>query len=175
MQITEMPIPPGSLIAPFAAEPGTYTDCYAVTVPASVDLSAYIAAFYTTWLFRAERMVLRVAARRPSTDAEAHALAGGTADSFAVWTVEGRSAQDILLGDQSGRTKSWLMVSPEDAGTGLFFGSVVVPEPPKKPGAAPRLGPVFDALLGAHKVYSRMLLGASARRVMRARSERRAV
>jgi hypothetical protein len=146
-----------------AAKDGYYTDCFAIEVAGDVTLAAFINAFYTTWLFRAERLVLRVAARVPSTDEQLRDLASGQGDQFAAWRVEARSDVQVLL--NAGRTKSCLMVVPVGDKTRLMFGSVVVPEPAKgnKP---PRLGPVFDTLLGAHRVYSRLLLGAAARKLM---------
>ncbi|APX13792.1 hypothetical protein BWR18_09085 [Tateyamaria omphalii] len=136
-----------------------YTDCFETPVSAPVSLAAFIRAFYTQPLFKAERLVLRIAARQPSTDAEVQALADGQADAFAVWSVSGRNEQELLMADRSGRTLSWLMA---DAGH-LRFGSVVVPERTKL--GKLTLGPVFHSLLSAHKVYSRALLSGAVRRV----------
>ena len=102
---------------------------------------------------------LRIAARQPSTDADVAALASGTADTFAVWTVAGRTGHELLMADRSGRTMSWLMVDADH----LRFGSVVVPVAGR--GGKLTLGPVFHSLLGAHKVYSRALLSGAARRL----------
>lgn len=122
-------------------------------------------AFYTTWLFRLERWILRHMVGRPSTDQEARQLARGERDAFAAWSVEARAPGQLLMRDFTGRTRSWLMVAPAAGtdGTRLYFGSVVVPVP----GARLR-GP----LIGFHKCYSRMLLGAAARRLARAVSDR---
>jgi hypothetical protein len=162
MQITEPEAPEWSFLTAEAAKDGHYSDCFALDVDGAVTLEAFITAFYSTWLFRAERLVLRVAAKAPSTDQELADLARGAATRFAAWTVEARDDAQILL--NAGRTKSCLMVVPTGGKTQLLFGSVVVPEPAK--GNTPaRLGPVFDTLLGAHKVYSRLLLGAAARKL----------
>ena len=159
MQINETEPPVGSLITAYAAREGYYTDCFETSCAATTTLSDYINAFYTQPLFRAERLVLRIAARAPSTDDEVAALAAGTSSRFAVWQVEDRLAGEVLLREKSGRTCSWLHV-----GNGqLRFGSVVVPVPGR--GGAPTLGPVFNSLLGAHKVYSRALLAGAARRL----------
>lgn len=154
--------PDGTLIAPFARRDGYYVDGFCVDLASAVSLEAFITAFYTTSLFRAERVVLRLAARAPSTDADVAALAQGRAEQFAAWTVEARTQDEIVLGDASGRTKSWLRVAPHPGGTQLWFGSVVVPVEQR---GRLTLGPVFHALLGAHKVYSRLLLGAAAARL----------
>ncbi|MEP4197403.1 MAG: hypothetical protein ABJL99_17415 [Aliishimia sp.] len=159
MKITEASPPANSLIMQFATMEAHYSDGFCVHMPKQVDLSAFITAFYKTPLFRAERLVLRLGARAPSSDDDVDALAAGQQDTFAIWTVEGRRDDEILLGDSAGRTKSWLHVAPNDTGTQLWFGSVVVPVLHR--GKLTK-GPVFDALLGAHKVYSRMLLGSAA-------------
>lgn len=127
-----------------------------------------MAAFYTTWLFRLERWILRLAVARPSTDEEAHELARGERDSFAAWSVEARAPDQILMCDFAGRTRSWLMVVAIEGspGTRLYFGSVVVPIRDPKTGE-PSLGPVHGPLIGFHKAYSRLLLGAAARRLTR--------
>lgn len=120
-------------------------------------------AFYTTWLFRLERWILRLAVARPSTDEEARQLARGEREAFAAWSVEARAPDQLLMCDFTGRTRSWLMVAPA-AGTRLYFGSVVVPVRDPKTGET-GLGPVHGPLIGFHKLYSRLLLGAAARRL----------
>ena len=127
-----------------------------------------MAAFYTTWLFRLERWILRLAVARPSTDEEALQLARGGRDSFAAWSVEARAPDQLLMCDFTGRTRSWLMVAPAagTTGTRLYFGSVVVPVRDPKTGEM-GLGPVHGPLIGFHKLYSRSLLGAAARRLAR--------
>lgn len=158
-QILHTAPPEGSLIAPFAAREGHYVDAFCVHVPTRQYLRDFVAAFYTTRLFRVERMVLGVLARSPSSDADAMALAAGVTDRFAVWSVEARRAEEVLLADASGRTKSWLHAAPEGQGTRLWFGSVVVPVPR---GGSSVLGPVFHTLEGAHRVYARLLLQSAA-------------
>ncbi|WP_299280273.1 hypothetical protein [uncultured Tateyamaria sp.] len=158
MQIDEITTPDGSLIADYARRVGYYTDCFETPVAAPVSLPDFITAFYTQPLFRAERVVLRLLARAPSSDAEVAALASGRGETFAVWRVEARRDDQILLAERSGRTMSWLQATPD----ALRFGSVVVPVPGR--GGAPTLGPVFQSLMGAHKVYSRALLSGAVRR-----------
>ena len=131
---------------------GAYTDCYSTHTQAAVSLADYVTAFYTTWLFKLERFILRVAVSRPSTDTEARQVAAGDTDRFAAWTVEARSEHQLLMCDFQGRTRSWFMVS----GTQLFFGSAVVPATVTRSG--------FRFLLGLHRLYSRALLqGAKSR------------
>jgi hypothetical protein len=66
----------------------------------------------------------------------------------------------LLMCDYLRRTRSWLMVEPLEAGTRLYFGSVVVPV--RDASGRLELGSPYSALLGFHKLYSRILL-ASAR------------
>lgn len=159
MIIDEIPVPDGTLIAPYAVAEAHYVDCFECANARGAGLAALIQAFYTQPLFKAERVVLGMAARTPSTDADVAALASGATDRFAVWHVAGRTATEVLMQDKSGRTLSWLQAEAEV----LRFGSVVVPVPGR--GGKLTLGPVFHSLLGAHKVYSRALLAGAARRI----------
>jgi len=143
---------------------GAYTDCFATDVAREVDLGAFVRAFYTTAVFRVERFLLRLA-RLPSTDEAADAVAGGSAEAFAAWTVEARTPTELLMCDVAGRTRSWFMVEPLDGGgTTLRFGSAIVPDPSRPQRG---IGPVYRALLGFHVLYSRILLHAAARKLRR--------
>ncbi len=148
---------------------GAYADCYVTEVEREVALPAFVEAFYTTRLFRLERALLRWFAARPSSDLDARRLAEGVSDSFAAWHVEGRTTDQLLLADFTGRTKSWLMVAPvavSGARTRLYFGSAVVRSAGKGTGRS-GLGRAFHALLGLHRIYSRLLLGAARSRFQR--------
>jgi len=149
---------------------GAYADCYVTEVAQQVSHAAFVEAFYTTWLFKVERLLLAWLVAKPATDTQARQLAAGAIDTFAAWNVEARAADQLLLCDFQGRTRSWLMVTPipghAAAGTRLYFGSAVVPA--LQGGTAkPRLGPVFHLLLGFHKLYSRALLSAAKSRLAR--------
>jgi hypothetical protein len=153
------PLPPESLLQNYAAG-GAYTDCYATGIALAVSHAAFVAAFYTTALFKAERLVLRIFASRPSSDAQARALALGELSSFAAWSAEARAANQLLVRDFTGRTRSWLMVEPlSPSSTRLLFGSAIVP---RRDG---RLGSGFTALMGFHKIYSQLLLAGARRRL----------
>ena len=147
-------LPAGALLERYGKN-GAYTDCFSVTLPRAVSLAAFIEAFYTTPLFKTERLLL-AAVGMPSTDAGARELAQGQRTQFAAWKVEAREAEQILL--DAGRTRSWLMVEPSSQT--LYFGSAVVPG---RGGKA--LSGIYGALLGFHQLYSRLLLGAAARRL----------
>lgn len=163
-------LPPSALLRKYVDE-GAYTDCYVTQIEISTPLAGYVEAFYTTAAFKLERLILKWAVAKPSSDSDVTRLAHAQADSFAAWSVEDRRADQLLLCDFRHRTRSWLMVAPVDsggAGTRLYFGSAVVPLRTKS-GAA-TLGFTFRALLGFHKLYSRTLLAAARSRLVRSRA-----
>lgn len=160
-------LPSNSLLVRYANS-GAYTDCYSAIIRGSFSQAQYVNAFYTTPLFKLERLLLSWLISRPSTDAEVRGLASGETDSFAAWGVEERRDNQLLLSDLRGRTRSWLMCEPDDESTRLYFGSAVLPDPTAQ--GEPRLSLTFRLLLPFHKLYSRALL-ASAR--SRLRKDRR--
>ena len=137
---------------------GAYADCYVTDVAGSVSQAQYVEAFYTTALFKLERLILKVAISKPSTDDDARKLASGERDTFAAWHVEQRSPSELLVA--AGRTRSWLMAAPGGSGTRLFFGSAIMPAIDTTTGKG-SLGFAFHSLLGFHKLYSRALLRAA--------------
>ena len=167
-KVQAVAVPEGSFLREAGRQDGIYTDCFAVRIDADIAFADYIEAFYTTPLFRAERLILRAFVRAVSTDAQARALGEGRLDRFAVWRVEARSDTQLLM--REGRTSSWFMLVPPGTGQGpdtvLLFGSVVRPATGR--GGKRRMGILFKALLGAHKLYSRLLLAAARRRLLRA-------
>ena len=50
---------------------GAHTDCFFTELARPVTHAEFVEAFYTTWLFKLERWILRVCVAKPSTDAEA--------------------------------------------------------------------------------------------------------
>jgi hypothetical protein len=164
MKVDAIELPKHAQLSLYATADG-YTDCFACELPQQVDLGPFVAAFYTSWLFKLERAVLRLAGFR-SSDADALALAHAKSDRFAAWTVEARSANQIMLAAQDGATRSWLMVEPIASGTRLMFGSAVIA---KRQGAdgKPAIGRIYQALIGVHVAYSRALLRAAAARLER--------
>jgi len=158
-RIVETTLPPNALLRRYARG-GGYTDCFTISIPGAVSLADYIEAFYTTLLFKLERLVLALFVARPSTDLQARALAAGEADRFAAWTVEGREARQILMRDFMGSTRSWLMAASDlaEGATTLHFGTAVVPHR----GAS---GVGFRAMIPFHRIYARALLRAAARRL----------
>jgi hypothetical protein len=163
-------LPPEALLRKYLTG-GGYADCYVTEVPQRVSHAEYVEAFYTTALFKIERLLLAWLVARPATDAQAAALANGTLDRIAAWGVEGRSADQLLLADFQGRTRSWLMVAPgasqDGNSTRLYFGSAVVPRVGRS--GRREMGSVFRLLLGFHQLYSRALLRAATARLARLR------
>ncbi len=172
LQVKPCPLPPDALLR-ICKQQGAYVDCFAVDIAMAVSQVQFVEAFYTSAVFRVERWILRWALSRPSTDLQARQLAEASIDAFAAWTVQPRSADQLLLADIAGSTRSWLMVEPGRSGaegaTRLYFGSAVMPKSGSS-AARPEMAFLFRALLGFHKLYSRVLLGAARSRLMRGRA-----
>lgn len=169
LSVRPCPLPDGALLARYRVD-GAHADCYAVDVPGRVSHAQYVTAFYTTPVFKLERLILNWAVSRPSTDAQAEQLAAGSISDFAAWHVESRDVDQLLLADLRGTTRSWLMVAPLQTAQGtctrLYFGSAVVPVRRTGTGDS-TIAPVFRALLGFHKIYSVLLLYAAKLRLGR--------
>lgn len=163
MASVETPPPPESLLARLARGQGAFADAYTLHFARAVPLVEFVEAFYTTRLFKAERALLALMGR-PSSDAAARAVARGDGERLAVWTVQARRDDELLMHEDSGATRSWFKAEPTADGTTLWFGSALVPRH-RGPGGEPRFSPVFRALMGFHRWYSRALLNAAARRL----------
>jgi len=156
-----VPVPRDALLTEYVSRDGTYTDCFEVMHPLEADLPAFIASFYTTWLFRLERAVLTVTLRKRIKDSDVDALARAEVQAFAAWTVEERAPGQILLCDLAGHTRSWLAVAPKEGGvTRLLFGSAVVAQNGTLPGWV-------RAMMPLHKFYARALLRLAERKLRR--------
>lgn len=158
------------MLAKYSAN-GNYTDCYSTEIPKQIALPEFVFAFYTTSLFKLERLILKWTVAKPSTNNQARQLADGSTGKFAAWQVEKRSKREILLCDFLGRTRSWLMVIPleadSDSGTQLYFGSAVVPKRKKS-----SLEFRIRALSGFHQIYSVLLLYSARSSLMRRNHEK---
>ena len=161
--ITPTVMPRDALLRRYEQD-GSFTDCYCMELPGVISMAEYIAAFYTTALFKVERRILALAAGTPSTDRNAEELVLGQASSFSAWKVEDRTANQLLLSDIRWRTRSWLMVEPMNkagsSATRLYFGSAVLPTSRPASGKS-SLGFVFHALSGFHHLYTRALMRAA--------------
>jgi hypothetical protein len=160
LSIEKRSVPTNTLLEKYSMN-GAYTDCFSTEIPERVSFTEFIFAFYTTSLFKLERLILQLAVSKPSSDAQARQLADGIIEKFAAWRVENRSENEILLCDFRGRTRSWLMVVPvstvSNHRTRLYFGSAIVPVQDSKTGKL-SLGFGYQALLGFHRIYSVLLL-----------------
>jgi hypothetical protein len=155
----ELPLPEYALLATYRAQ-GAYTDCFVVEVPGIISQAQFVEAFYTSWLFKVERMVLKYAVAKPSTDAQAVALAAGSRNDFAAWHLEARRPDQLLMCDYQGRTRSWLMVTPlEGPVTRLSFGSAVVAV--RRRLGKKKMPMAFHVLLSIHRLYAKALLRAA--------------
>ena len=160
-------VPADAALSAYARR-GAYTDCYAVVLPRVITQAEYVEAFYTTAVFKVERWLIARFLSRPSTDTQARQLAQGALSTFSAWSVEQQQPNQLVLA--VGGTRSWLMASADHESsppsTKLYFGSAVMPRRGGGTGHA-AMGWRFRALLGFHKLYSRVLLGAAGRRLCR--------
>jgi hypothetical protein len=161
-------LPAHALLTRYAAN-GGYADCFVTDLSGSVSHAEYVEAFYCSWLFRLERLVLTLLVFKPSSDADARQLARGERESFAAWSVEARAPQQLLVCDYQGKTRSWLMIEArQDNGvavTRLYFGTGIVPVPARRSDTR-RMSLFFRALLPFHLVYARALLRAARARLV---------
>jgi hypothetical protein len=140
---------------------GRYADCFSVTVDRAVNLADFVFAFYTSPVFRFERLMLRAFMGTRSSDSEARALADGSTAAFAVWYVGERTATQVLMCDRYERTRSWFRVVALSGGrTLLQFGSAVAATRGDRAGTS-SLGGRFRLLLSFHVFYSQVLLHAA--------------
>lgn len=142
-----------------------YQDCFRVRVDFEVSLGEFVTAFYTTPLFKLERLLLRVFLGIRSSDADADALLAKTRSTFAAWYEGARTPSQLLMCDRYESTRSWFSVEAHAGGrTWLCFGTAVATRPERT--AMPAR---FRALLSFHVLYSRLLLHAATRRLARDR------
>lgn len=155
-------LPAAVLLAHYVA-PGNYTDCFTADLPGPVSQSEFVDAFYTSWAFKPERLLLKLALGKGATAADVAELAAGKRTVFAAWSVEAQKADELLLCDYQQLTRSWLMAAPLGDGqfTRLHFGSAVVPRNRRAAGLT------FRALTWFHRAYSRVLLHAAVQRLQR--------
>jgi hypothetical protein len=157
--VTTAELPASALLGRYAL-PGGHVDCYAARLVKAVSLPQLISAFYASRAFRPERWLIGSLLGKSADDHDVARLASGETAVFSAWTVEAREADQILLCDFRGATRSWLMVEAQaDGGTIVRFGSAVVP--------SARAIDIFlmRALMGFHRLYSRILLGSALARL----------
>ena len=158
-------LPGTAFLNTYEQSKGVYTDCFQTELPKGVSLESFINAFFNTWLFRLERLILSIAAKKPATDGDIARLADGTSDTMSAWQVERRDDDQILLEVPKTPIRTWLMREGEGETTQLYFGSAILPHATDRNGN-PKMPFLFHALLGFHKLYARALL-FSAKRALR--------
>jgi hypothetical protein len=145
---------------------GHYGDCFSLMIPQKANLEQFVFAFYTSPVFRLERCILGLFAHSPSTDADARAIANGSASRFALWYVGERTASQLLMCDRFERTRSWFRVMTVGGeGAVLQFGSAVAARTDRS--GHRRMGGAFGFLKGFHVLYSRVLLNSAWRQMRR--------
>jgi hypothetical protein len=149
---------------------GRYGDCFSVSVDRGVSLGDFVFAFYTSPVFRLERLILGLLLGARSTNVQARALADESAASFAVWYVGKRTATQLLMCDRYERTRSWFRVVPMNGErTLLQFGSAVA-DARQGHSNADEHGTGFRFMLRFHVLYSQLLLHAAKVRVAKPRA-----
>ncbi|MEP3346236.1 MAG: hypothetical protein ABJN34_00305 [Litoreibacter sp.] len=156
------PLPADALLQRYATKAGNYTDCFCCHMDGIVTLPQFVTAFYTAPLFRSERVILRFAVNRPSTDEDAVDVAHGATTRFSAWDVEDRTETQLLMCDLASKTRSWFMTRPHEGGTHLFFGSAVTPNQESE-----TVGLFIKATTWLHVAYSHALLKGAAKRLSR--------
>ncbi len=152
LSIEKCPPPENSFLEKYLMN-GNYVDCYTTTIDEQISLPEFIFGFYTTWLFKTERLILKLLVNKPSTDLQARQVSNAGINRFAAWTVENRNENELMMGDFLNRTRSWFMVEKAGAATKLYFGSAVVPAK-----GSESLDFGFRVMLGFHQIYSVLLL-----------------
>jgi hypothetical protein len=149
---------------------GTYHDCFALPIDRVVTLPEFVYAFYTTAVFKLERLIIAYAVKLPSTDEQALQFARGSRARFSAWTLAEVSGNQLLASDFQDRTRSWFAVTPlqvgEHAGTVLRFGSGIASKYQDGQDTG-QLTRGFKMLGRFHVLYSRVLLLAARQRLRR--------
>jgi len=168
MRLPQSSQPPVKALTLKYANNGSYIDCFFIDIERNVNLAEYIEAFYTTPLFKAERVILAILMGTISSDLEASALAQNKTVRFAAWTIEARLHDQMLLCDITERTRSWLMIesgkNDNKPITRLYFGSVVTPKMISREGRA-TFGILFRFFGKFHILYSLALLRSAYRQL----------
>lgn len=161
VDIQQVALPSDALLQEHAVKPGCAADCFMTVVPGQVGLEDFIRAFFHSPVFRLERAILTILAAKPTNLADVEALARGESAEFAVWQLEQRSENQLMMAVYHGsRIRTWLMVAPADNGTKLFFGSAILARPDGT------IGGGFKWSKTLHEAYSRILLRAARSRLL---------
>jgi hypothetical protein len=160
MSIQMGAIPDGGLLARYDMINHAYTDCFKTEVDQNVSFEDYARAFFNSPVFKLERLIIALTTGKKTTDRSVDDLISGQRDDFAVWQVEDRTDNQILMKVGDGQIRTWLMSEQIGGRTKFYFGSAILPlnEMGDK-------GLLFHALSGFHKLYARVLLWMATRGV----------
>lgn len=164
--VRDIAIPEDGLLRAYSERPGCYTDCFYIDTERTVSIADFVFAFFTTPIFKLERRILAATHAAPSTDEGIEDMAAGRNEAMALWRVEKRAPDQLLMRVTNERVRTWLMIAPQAQSTRLYFGSAVVPKETTA-GDEPEIGLVFRSLLRAHRFYSMALLWSAKRKIER--------
>ena len=160
--VSPSPVPGDALHIRYR-DAGGHIDCYRAEIDRAATLAQFVEAFYTSPLFKVERVILRWLLSKPSSDAEAAQLARGEIDHFAAWTMEARTKGQLLMRDYQGMTLSWFKVEDRH----LYFGTAIAAETSRKTGQPRQIPAMFRWTMWFHRLYSRALLWSAIRNLPR--------
>ena len=167
--VSETPLPEDSLLRASSAQTGGYTDCFEARVllgdAPDRAFERFVFLFFDSWLFRLERIVLRLAGKGPKTLTDPLALARGEVGRFAAWHVEDRGPTELLMAVTNTPILTWLSIAEDGGHARLRFGSAIRPHV-----GSGRIHWGFRVTMGAHRTYSRLLLRAAVADWMRGKS-----
>lgn len=158
--IKKCDIPETGLLQKYADTTGCYADCFTTNVPAFVSFHDFVTSFFSSPIFKLERFLIKLTLGKPTTEQDIKDFVSGKSNDFAVWQVEERSENQLLLTVGKGQIRTWLMVEHVNNEVGstntqtiLYFGSAVLPNDQNG-----SMGMMFHALSGFHVLYSKILL-----------------
>lgn len=160
MSIKLTDIPHGGFLQNYADIDNCHTDCFVTEVAKQVSFADYAKAFFSSPIFKLERHIIALTLRKPTNEQDVADLISGASDRFAVWQVENRADNQLLMKVGDGQIRTWLMVEEGADHTKLYFGSAVLPKDENG-----SMGFIFYALMGFHKLYARLLLWLAKRGV----------
>ncbi len=165
--VAPCPIPNTTFLEDLTHREGNYTDCFVTDISEGVSISEFISAFFGSPVLRLERRLLALISAK-STAADVAAVANGTGTKIALWTVDQRDDTQIILKAASGGIRTWMMVSrTSEETTRLYFGSALVPEASENGEIKLRFS--TRALMGFHKLYSRIVLWSARKQLHKMR------
>ena len=160
MSIQMGEIPAQGLLGRYNLVEHAYTDCFKTQIDQSVSFEKYAHAFFTSPVFKLERVLIALTTGKKTTEKSVDDLISGQSNDFAVWQVEDRTDNQILMKVGDGQIRTWLMSEQDEGHTNMYFGSAILPRNEKGD-----KGFLFHALLGFHKLYARTLLWLAKRGV----------